>query len=120
MIQMLPVPPERLPDFCREHLPGHTGPVRAYTACQGTVPLGWCAVGPGEPCPILGVEAEDPFLADGLLRAALFPLYEGGAKQYRFLAPPPLKLPDRYVTAGTGALAELFAPCSKQEETNHE
>jgi len=115
MIQMLPVPPERLPDFCREHGLPRESPARAYTACQGERTLGWCAVGKGEPCVILGlgVEGEDLFLADGLLRAALFPLYQEGARQYRFAAPPSLTLPERYVTAGPGELSELFAPCAK-------
>lgn len=116
MIQILPVPGEELTAFCKAHLPGRSGPVRAYTACQGKEPLGWCAAAPGEPCVILGVEAEDALLADGLLRAALFPLYEGGARQYRFSAPPPIPLPERYVTSGAGELAALFAPCSKQKE----
>lgn len=117
MIQILPVPSESLPDFCREHSLGAV-PVRAYTAEEEESSLGWCAVGEGEPCPILGVESRDPEVADGLLRAALFPLYRRGYREYRFTAPPALALPERYVTGGTGSLAELFAPCSEGRQNN--
>lgn len=115
MIQILPVPPETLPDFCREH--GlKSVPVRAYTAVEGEEPIGWCALGEGEPCPILGAEADDPDVADGLLRAALFPLYRRGCREYRFNLPPRCPLPERYAVAGTGSLAELFAPCTEGKE----
>ena len=89
MIQILPGPAERLPTFCREKGLQSPAPLRGYTACQGDCSLGWCLVAQGEPCLVLGVEAEDSLLADGLLRAALFPLDEGGARQYRFAATSP-------------------------------
>lgn len=117
MIQILPVPSEALPDFCREHNLEGT-PLRAYTAQEEESSLGWCAVGEGEPCIILGVESQDPEIADGLLRAALFPLYRRGYREYRFAAPPALTLPERYVTAGTGSLGSLFAPCSEGRQNN--
>lgn len=119
MIQILPVPSERLPDFCREHRLGEL-PFRAYTAEEGDHFLGWCAVGEGDPCPILGlgVGTSDPDVADGLLRAALFPLYRRGCREYLFPAPPGLLLPRRYVTTGAGALAELFAPCTEGSQSN--
>lgn len=112
MIQILPVPREKLPDFCREH---SLGPValRACTAEEEGHHLGWCAIGEGDPCPILGVAAADPDTADGLLRAALFPLYRGGCGEYLFAAPPDCPLPERYVTDGAGSLGALFAPCTE-------
>lgn len=113
MIQMLPVPSSELPDFCRQRGIDSGAPLTAYTAAQGDAVLGWCVVAKEDPCLILGVEAEDSALADGLLRAALFPLYEAGAKEYRFAVPPPLPLPERFLTAGPGELAQLFAPCGK-------
>ena len=116
MIQILPVPAVRLPAFCREKGRQSPAPLRGYTACQGDCSLGWCLGAQGEPCLVLGVEAEDSLLADGLLRAALFPLYEGGTRQYRFAAPAAAPLPERYVTAGCGELSELFAPCCQKEE----
>lgn len=117
MIQILPVPQEKLPDFCREHSL-RPEPIRAYTAEEGETFLGWCAVGEGEPCIILGlgVEADDPDVADGLLRAALFPLYRRGFQGYRFAVPPGCPLPGRYTIAGTGSLGSLFAPCSEGKE----
>ena len=66
MIQILPVPAERLPTFCREKGLQSPAPLRGYTACQGDCSLGWCLVAQGEPCLVLGVEAEDSLLADGL------------------------------------------------------
>lgn len=116
MIQILPVPPHLLPGFCREKGIQSSAPLRGYTACQGDVSLGWCVVSEGEPCLVLGVEAEDGLLADGLLRAALFPLYEGGAEGYAFRKEPAIPLPERYVTTGEGKLSELFAPCRQKEE----
>lgn len=117
MIQILPVPQEKLPGFYQEH--GLEGPaLRVYTAEEGESSLGWCAVGEGEPCPILGAQAEDPDIADGLLRAALFPLYRRGCREYRFAVPPDCPLPERYVTAGAGTLAELFAPCTEGRQEN--
>lgn len=113
MIQLLPVPPAELPAFCRLRNLPDTAPVAACTAVQGDTLLGWCAVARQEPCLILGLEAEDAALADGLLRAALFPLYQGGAREYRFAVPPPLPLPERYAAAGPGELAQLFAPCGE-------
>ena len=119
MIQILPVPPEGLSDFCREHsLEGQA--LRAYTAQDEENALGWCAIGEGDPCPILGAKAEDPDVADGLLRAALFPLFRRGCREYRFAAPVNCPLPKRYVTDGTGTLAELFAPCTNREEAKNE
>lgn len=117
MIRILPVLSEELPDFCREHSLGAV-PLRACTAEEGETSLGWCAIGEGDPCTILGlgVEPSDPDVADGLLRAALFPLYRGGCRSYRFAAPPDCPLPERYVTAGTGSLGSLFAPCTEGKE----
>lgn len=119
MIQILPVPSQSLPDLCREHGLG-SAPVCAYTAEQEGTSLGWCALGEGEPCIILGlgVEADDLDVADGLLRAALFPLYRRGCREYRFAVPPDCPLPERYITAGTGSLAELFAPCTEGRQEN--
>lgn len=115
MIQILPVPSETLPDFCGEH--DLAQPViRAYAAEEEGFSLGWCALGEGEPCPILGAEADDPDVADGLLRAALFPLYRRGYREYRFVVPPRCPLPERYAVTGTGSLAELFAPCTEGKE----
>lgn len=112
MIQILPVASAALPDFCREH--GlESVPLRAYTAEDGEASLGWCAVREGEPCLILGAAADDAGIADGLLRAALFPLYRRGSQSYRFCAVPDCPLPGRYVTDGAGSLAELFAPCTE-------
>ena len=111
MIRLLPVPPDRLPDLCRGKGLDQSGGVTAYAAWQGEGLLGWYAIGEGDPCPVLGLEAEDASLADGLLRAALFPRYRQGAKGYRFHCPPACPLPKGYTTAGEGALALLFAPC---------
>lgn len=116
MIRILPIPPDDLPAFCREKGVSAAGPLRGCTSCEGETPLGWCLVAEGDPCLILGVEAEDGWLADGLLRAALFPLYEGGAGTYSFREPPSIPLPERYDTTGTGRLATLFAPCKKEED----
>ena len=93
------------------------GALRACTAEEGEALLGWCAVGQGDPCPILGAAADDPDVADGLLRAALFPLYRRGRREYRFAAPPGCPLPEGYVTHGIGALAELFAPCTEGDRS---
>lgn len=117
MIRILPVPQEKLPEFCRERSL-EVVTLRAYTAEEGDNSLGWCAVGEGDPCPILGVAAKDPEVADGLLRAALFPLYGRGYREYRFAAPPALTLPERYVTAGAGSLEALFAPCTEGRQKN--
>ena len=117
MIQILPLPGETLGDFCREKgiaLPG--APVRGYTAAQGEELLGWCLLAEGEPCVILGIQAEDPLLGDGLLRAALFPLFEGGGKGYRFAEPPGCSLPEEYTLRGEGELSALFAPCSERRK----
>lgn len=80
--------------------------------------MGWCAVAEGEPCVILGLgtEAGDPEVADGLLRAALFPLYRRGRREYRFDVPPGCPLPGRYAVAGTDSLETLFAPCEEEKE----
>lgn len=113
---MLPIPKEDIPALCREKGLELSGPLRGHAARQGGLSLGWCLVREGEPCLILGLEAEDPWVADGLLRAALFPLYESGAKGYAFREEPAVPLPERYVRAGTGKLSELFAPCCQKEE----
>ena len=121
MIRILPVPEESLPGLCREKglSPGGAA-LRGYTAAQGEEPLGWCVAAAGEPCVILGVEAQDPQIADGLLRAALFPLYQGGAARYRFESTPGGPLPAGYVLRGEGELAELFAPCGERRRTTDE
>ena len=120
MIQLLPVPPAELPAFCRLRNLPDTVPVAACTAVQGDTLLGWCAVARQGPCLILGLEAEDAALADGLLRAALFPLYQEGTAGYRFLKAPSCPLPGGYVTSGEGSLTELFAPCDQREGSDHE
>jgi len=122
MIEILPIRAEQLPGFCREKgiVPPEGAALRGCAVRQGETSLGWCLAAAGEPCLILGVEAEDSQLADGLLRAALFPLYEGGRRQYRFASPPSLALPERYVTAGPGELSKLFAPCSERKERKDE
>ena len=120
MIQILPVREGELPDFCRERGLPETEGLRACAARQGEILLGWCAVEAGEPCSVLGMEAEDAALADGLLRAALFPLYQEGTAGYRFLKAPSCPLPGGYVTSGEGSLTELFAPCDQREGSDHE
>ena len=62
MIRLLPVPPDRLPAFCRGKGLDPSG-ATAYAAWQGERLLGWCAIGEGDPCPVLGLEAEDASLA---------------------------------------------------------
>lgn len=112
MIRILPIPGEAVAGFCREKgipLPGAA--VRGYTAAQGEESLGWCLVAEGEPCVILGVQAEEALIGDGLLRAALFPLFERGAKGYRFSQAPGCVLPEDYMLRGEGELSALFAPC---------
>lgn len=117
MIQILPVAREDLGDLCREKgIEAGDAPLRGYTAAQGQERLGWCLVAEGEPCVILGVGAEDPLLGDGLLRAALFPCFEGGAKGYRFAEAPGCALPEGYVLRGEGELSQLFAPCSERRK----
>ena len=111
MIQILPVREGELPDFCRERGLPETEGLRACAARQGEILLGWCAVEAREPCSVLGVEAEDAVLADGLLRAALFPLFERGARGYCFSQAPGCVLPEDYMLRGEGELSALFAPC---------
>ena len=117
MIQILPIPAGELAGLCDEKqiTPPPGAELTGWTAAQGETVLGRCLAAGGEPCLILWAEAEDTALADGLLRAALHPLYEAGARRYRFAAPPPLPVPEGYATSGEGELAELFAPCGGRE-----
>ena len=119
MIQILPIHPQLLPELCREKGLDDDAPVWGYIASQGSSLLGWCVVAKDDPCRILGLEAEDKEVADGLLRAALHPFYEEGVRCYQFKALPPMALPSRYIIAGVGSLGDLFAPCAGEtgEET---
>ena len=111
MIQILPIHPQVLPDFCLEKGLDDDAPVWGYMAAQGTTLLGWCVVAKDDPCRILGLEAQDKEVADGLLRAALHPFYEEGIQGYRFKERPGLALPSSYVIAGVGRMDDLFTPC---------
>ena len=111
MIQILPIHPQVLPDFCLEKGLDDDAPVWGYMAAQGTTLLGWCVVAKDDPCSILGLEAQDKEVADGLLRAALHPFYEEGIRGYRFKELPGLALPSSYVIAGVGRMDDLFTPC---------
>jgi hypothetical protein len=114
MIQILPIHPQVLPDFCLEKHLDDDAPVWGYMATQGTTLLGWCVVAKDDPCRILGLEAQDQEVADGLLRAALHPFYEEGIQEYRFKDLPGLPLPSRYMMAGVGRLADIFTPCGHE------
>jgi len=118
MIQILPISEDAITGFCREKgIENHdNAPLRGYTAAQGSETLGWCLVAEGEPCVILGVQADDPQLGDGLLRAALFPCFEGGKKGYRFAGTPKCPLPAGYAVRGEGELSRLFAPCGERRK----
>ena len=115
MIQILPIHPQLLPELCRGRGLDDEAPVWGYMAIQGKELLGWCVAAKDEPCRILGVEARDKEVADGLLRAALHPFYEEGIREYRFKELPGLPLPSAYIIAGTGRLEDLFSPrCGHQ------
>ena len=117
MIRILPMEPDRLAALCREkEIDPGDAPLRGYAAADGEETLGWCLAADGEPCLILGEEAEDPQVGDGLLRAVLFPFRQAGRKGYRFARPPKGPLPAGYALAGEGSLGELFTPCSERRK----
>ncbi len=117
MIQILPMGKDRLAALCQEKniRPGEA-PLRGCVAAAREETLGWCLAAEGEPCLVLGLEAEDPHVGDGLLRAVLFPLYQAGRKGYRFACTPGGPLPAGYALQGEGSLDELFTPCSERRK----
>ncbi len=107
MITIKPIAPGVLPllwesrDIPLEELAG-------YIASDGTQTLGTLFLRVGDPALILSLTAADAAVADGLLRAALYPLYESGARAYAFAGEISALLPPCYPREGRGSLQRLF------------
>lgn len=112
MITIMPIEHEVLRLIAEELGLTAEGPVWGYIASDGLSMLGFVVVEKQEPVRIIGLRAEDPSIADGLLRRALHPLYEEGAQGYTFACPVEMPLPMAYTRSGTGDLSALFhMPC---------
>lgn len=117
MITIMPIEQEALALIAGELDLQATGELWGYIASDGLSMLGFTVVEQQEPVRIIGLRAEDPGIADGLLRRALYPFYEEGRQGYAFACPMETPLPMAYTTEGTGRLAALFEmPCHAARE----
>lgn len=115
MVTILPMPHEVLLPLCDTLGLSAPGMVWGYVAAEKLEMVGFCVVAEpdddGEPCRILALDASDKYIADGLLRKALYMFYEEGVSGYSFDSPPDFALLPDYIIVGTGSLADLFRPC---------
>lgn len=112
MITIMPIEHEVLRLIAEELNLAAEGPVWGYIASDGLSMLGFVVVEKQEPVRIIGLRAEDPSIADGLLRRALHPFYEEGVQGYTFACPVEMPLPMVYTRRGVGSLLTLFTlPC---------
>ncbi|MEG1687662.1 MAG: hypothetical protein RR022_04295 [Angelakisella sp.] len=115
MVTILPMPREVLLPLCEATGLSAPGMVWGYVAAEKQEMAGYCVVAepdtPSGPCRILTLDAEDKFIADGLLRRALHPFYEEGYAEYTFDLPPDTTMLPDYIIIGNGSLSKLFKPC---------
>lgn len=112
MITILPLPPELLEPLCDQLSIQCEQRLWGYAAADASELAGYCVVAEGayddDPCQILWIQAEDQYVADGLLRRALYPFYEAGYKEYEFVRLPEMTLLPDYIIVGRGSLEKLF------------
>ena len=108
MISIKPIAPEVLPLLAEEAGLRSQDGLRGLIASDGEHSAGTVFYKSCEPVKILALTAADSGIADGLCRTALYPLYEGGAREFELCCRPAVPLPPCYPVSGRGKLAALF------------
>ena len=108
MISIKSIAPEILPFLAEEAGLRFQDGLRGMIASDGEHTVGSVFYKNGEPVKILALTAADRGIAAGLCRAALFPLYEGGTREFELCCRPAVPLPPCYPVSGRGKLAALF------------
>lgn len=109
MITIMPIEPEVLETLAEELSLTAEGPVWGYIASDGKSMLGYVIVEKDEPVRVLALRADDPAIADGLLRQGLYDFYaEDRLTGYTFACEVKMPLPMVYTRKGVGSLAAIF------------